>query len=109
MNDVSSRVLASLLETRSGQQLTMSRRWRIETALGGLMRDRGIASLDHLITVLVAGREPNLAAEVVEALLNNETFFFRDRPAFDLLMKGALPRLYKSREREKRISIWCAG
>jgi chemotaxis protein methyltransferase CheR len=46
---------------------------------------------------------------VVDALLNNETFFFRDRPAFDLLIKGALPRLYKTREKEKRISIWCAG
>jgi chemotaxis protein methyltransferase CheR len=109
VSDVSSRILAELLESRTGQQLTMSRRWRIETALGGLMRNRGIASLDQLITVLVAGREPRLADEVVESLLNNETFFFRDRVAFDLLIKGALPRLYKSRDKEKRISIWCAG
>jgi chemotaxis protein methyltransferase CheR len=109
VSDVSSRILAGLLETRTGQQLTMSRRWRIETALSGLMRDRGIASLDHLITVLVAGRERTLSDEVVEALLNNETFFFRDRPAFDLLLKGVLPRLQKAREHERRISIWCAG
>ena len=55
MNDVSSRILAGLLETRTGQQLTISRRWRIETALSGLMRDRGITSLDQLITVLSGG------------------------------------------------------
>jgi chemotaxis protein methyltransferase CheR len=109
VSDVSSRILAGLLESRTGQQLTMSRRWRIETALGGLMRDRGIPSLDQLITALVAGREPWLAGEVVDALLNNETFFFRDRAAFDLVLKGVLPRLQRAREAEKKISIWCAG
>ncbi len=109
VSDVSSRILAGLLETRTGQQLTMSRRWRIETALSGLMRDRGITSLDQLITALVAGREPWLAGEVVDALLNNETFFFRDRAAFDLVLKGVLPRLQRVRGAEKRISIWCAG
>jgi chemotaxis protein methyltransferase CheR len=109
MSDVSSRILAGLLETRTGQQLTMGRRWRIETALSGLMREAGIASLDHLITVLVAGREPKLADEVVEALLNNETSFFRDRPTFDALLKGALPRLHKARENQRKISIWSAG
>ena len=109
VSDVSSRILAGLLESRTGQQLAMSRRWRIETALGGLMRERGIDSLDQLITVLVTGREPWLAGEVVDALLNNETFFFRDRAAFDLVLKGVLPRLQRARESEKRISIWCAG
>jgi len=109
LNDVSSRILAGLLETRTGQQLTMSRRWRIETALGGLMRDRGITTLDALIARLISGSELGLVDRVVEALLNNETFFFRDRPAFDLLLKGALPRLHKAREAERRLSIWCAG
>jgi chemotaxis protein methyltransferase CheR len=109
LNDVSSRILAGLLETRTGQQLTMSRRWRIETALGGLMRERDIGSLDQLIARLVAGTELGLVDQVVEALLNNETFFFRDRPAFDLLLRGALPRLHRAREAEKRLSIWCAG
>jgi hypothetical protein len=33
VSDSSSRILAGLLEARTGQQLTMSRRWRIETAL----------------------------------------------------------------------------
>ena len=40
VSDSSSRILASLLEARTGQQLTMSRRWRIETALASLLRER---------------------------------------------------------------------
>jgi chemotaxis protein methyltransferase CheR len=109
VSDSSGRILASLLEARTGQQLTMSRRWRIETALASLLRERGIASLDELITILVMGREPSLSNQVVEALLNNETYFFRDRTPFDLLAAHALPTLAKKRHSSRRINIWSAG
>jgi len=109
ISDSSSRILAGLLEARTGQQLTMSRRWRIETALAALMRDRGIGTLDELITILVMGSEPNLSVQVVEALLNNETYFFRDRSPFDLLARYALPELAIQRQKTKRIRIWSAG
>jgi len=109
ISDSSSRILAGLLEARTGQQLTMSRRWRIETALAALMRDRGISTLDELITILVMGSEPNLSVQVVEALLNNETYFFRDRSPFDLLARYALPELVVRRQKTRRIRIWSAG
>lgn len=109
VSDSSSRILAGLLEARTGQQLTMSRRWRIETALSALLRERGIPSLDELITILVMGREPSLATQVVEALLNNETYFFRDRAPFDLLARAALPKLVQRRATTKRLTIWSAG
>jgi len=109
VSDSSSRILAGLLEARTGQQLTMSRRWRIETALSALLRERGIPTLDELITILVMGREPSLATKVVEALLNNETYFFRDRTPFDLLSHAALPKLLKRRQATKRLRIWSAG
>ena len=109
VSDSSSRILAGLLEARTGQQLTMSRRWRIETALSGLLRERGIATLDALITNLVMGRDPGLASAVVEALLNNETYFFRDRNPFDLLDTEALPALAERRKSTKRLRIWSAG
>jgi len=109
VSDSSSRILAGLLEARTGQQLTMSRRWRIETALAALLRERGIPTLDELITILVMGREPSLATQVVEALLNNETYFFRDRTPFDLLTRAALPKLAQRRHDSKRLRIWSAG
>ncbi|MEA3081959.1 MAG: chemotaxis protein methyltransferase CheR [Sphingomonadales bacterium] len=109
LSDSSSRILAGLLEARTGQQLTMSRRWRIETALSTLLRERGIATLDELITILVMGKEPSLSQQVVEALLNNETYFFRDRGPFDVLQRHALPQLAQKREKSKRLRIWSAG
>lgn len=109
VSDASSRILAGLLEARTGQQLTMSRRWRIETALQPLMRERGIGSLDGLVAALVARSDESLADCVVEALLNNETFFFRDRQAFDQLLGPCLQRLAAARRKSRRLAIWCAG
>jgi chemotaxis protein methyltransferase CheR len=109
VSDSSSRILAGLLEARTGQQLTMNRRWRIETALSVLLRERGIATLDELITILVMNKEPGLSNQVVEALLNNETYFFRDRSPFDLLARHALPALATKRHDKRRIKIWSAG
>jgi chemotaxis protein methyltransferase CheR len=109
ISDSSSRILAGLLEARTGQQLTMNRRWRIETALSSLLRERGIATLDELITILVMEKEPGLSNQVVEALLNNETYFFRDRTPFDVLSRHALVELQKRRYSKKRIRIWSAG
>jgi len=109
LSDSSSRILAGLLEARTGQQLTMSRRWRIETALSALLRERAIGTLDELITILVMGKEPSLSQEVVEALLNNETYFFRDRAPFDLLARYALPELLQRRAKSRRVRIWSAG
>ncbi|MEO5973552.1 MAG: protein-glutamate O-methyltransferase CheR, partial [Sphingomicrobium sp.] len=109
VSDSSSRILAGLLEARTGQQLTLSRRWRIETALSSLLRTRGIATLDELINILVMGSEPGLSNQVVEALLNNETYFFRDRAPFDLIARHALPALARRRHSAKRLRIWSAG
>ena len=109
ISDSSSRILAGLLEARTGQQLTMSRRWRIETALSALLRERSISTLDELITILVMGKEPSLSQKVVAALLNNETYFFRDRAPFDVLQRIALPELAQRRSKTKRLRIWSAG
>ena len=105
----SRRILASLLEARTGQQLSLSRRWRIDSALAAIMRERGFADLDQLVARLVSGRDPALTDTVIEALLNNETYFFRDRLPFDLLIGGPLRRLEQDRRAEKRLAIWCAG
>jgi chemotaxis protein methyltransferase CheR len=87
----------------------MSRRWRIETALQSLMRERSLPTLDHLTAALAGGREPALAEAVVEALLNNETYFFRDRQIFDHFANGVLPALAARRAAGRKLSIWCVG
>lgn len=109
LSTASQRILASMLEARSGQQLSFARRWRIDSALSSILRKYGFATLDQLVARLVSSRDKVLTDEVIEALLNNETYFFRDKLPFDLLLGGPLARLEKARARERRIAIWCAG
>ena len=109
MSEISHRIIADLLFARTGQQLSESRRWRIQTALSGLFRERGIQNLDQLVCLLAEPEEEGLAQEVVEALLNNETYFFRDRLMFDLLASEVLPDLAAKRATTRRLSIWSAG
>jgi len=109
ISEASRRILASLLEARTGQQLATNRRWRIETALAAIMRARGFASIDQLVARLVSRADSSLGDEVIDALLNNETYFFRDRLPFDLLLGGPLRRLERARAATRKLSIWCAG
>ena len=98
-----------MLEARTGQQISFSRRWRIDSALSAIMREGGFANVDQLVSRLVANRDPALTESVIEALLNNETYFFRDKLPFDLLFGGPIKRLEQARLRERRLAIWCAG
>jgi chemotaxis protein methyltransferase CheR len=108
-DDIAIGIIAGLLEARTGQKLTEDRRWRIAPALAGLFRDRGISSNQDLVVLLTQPDESSLAQEVVEALLNNETYFFRDRQIFDYVASGVLPNLAAKRAAERKLSIWCVG
>ena len=109
ISDSARRILAGVLEARTGQQLSMNRRWRIDTALAAIMREHSFKTVDQLVARLVATRDGPLAEQVIEALLNSETYFYRDRLPFDLLLGGPVKRLERARAKEKRLSIWCAG
>ena len=112
-SEASHQIIADLLAARTGQHLTESRRWRVNSALAGLFREHGISNVDQLVCLLASPRtgpeSPDLSQQVVEALLNNETYFFRDKPTFDQLPQEILPELARRRAGTKRLSIWSAG
>ena len=101
--------LAGLLEQRTGQELVTGRRWWIGSALQPVMRTHGIATLDALAGMSAQPDAHALRAEVVEALLNHETSFFRDFKLFTSLGEDALPALIERRRDVRRLRIWSAG
>jgi chemotaxis protein methyltransferase CheR len=102
-------IVAGLLEARTGQKLTSDRLWRVGTALSGVLREKGLESLEDLAARLGQPHQAALAQQVVEALLNNETYFFRDRAMFDHLSRQVLPALAERRQGTRRLSIWSVG
>ena len=102
-------IVAGLLEARTGQKLTKDRLWRVGTALTGVLRQNDFESIEELADRLGRPNQGALAQQVVEALLNNETYFFRDRAMFDQLAVSVLPALARKREHTRRLSIWSVG
>lgn len=102
-------IVAGLLEARTGQKLTADRLWRVGTALAGVLRQNQLESLEALADRLGRPNQLALAQQVVEALLNNETYFFRDRSMFDQLSASVLPQLAGRRVASRKLTIWSVG
>jgi chemotaxis protein methyltransferase CheR len=100
-------MIAALLEQRTGQQIAANRAWRIETALKPLLRTRGLETLDDLVAQLMMARTGELADMVVDALLNQETSFFRDSAVLDTVADAAA--VLQAEAGTRRLRIWSAG
>jgi chemotaxis protein methyltransferase CheR len=97
--------LNTLLETRTGQQLAANREWRIETALTPLLRDLKLATLDDLVTAV--RHSPEIADQTVDALLNQESSFFRDTAVIELVAEAVAA--LRAEQGQRRVRIWSAG
>jgi chemotaxis protein methyltransferase CheR len=109
VNSASLQIIADLLRARTGQHLGPGRMWRIPGALASIFREHDISNVDQLVCLLAEPGADRLAREVVEALLNNETYFFRDKAMFDMLGEQVLPRLWQQRADQRSLRIWSAG
>ncbi len=98
-------IIAALLEQRTGQQLAPNRSWRLDATLKPLLRERGLADFDELVGALLGARDPSLADAVVEALLNQETSFFRDAGVLEQVVEAAAAMPNEG----GRLRIWSAG
>lgn len=98
-------VLTALLEARTGQQIAAYRSWRLDTALKPLLRDRKLDTLDQLVTQLLEGSDRLIGDHIVDALVNQETSFFRDAQVFDLMVEAVA----LAEAGRRRVRIWCAG
>ena len=104
ISSATTQVLTTLLEARTGQQLAAYRSWRLDVALKPLLKERGLQSLDQLVATLMTCADPRLDEQIVDALVNAETSFFRDAPVFDLVRdvveqaetEGRRPRLWSA-------------
>ena len=80
----------------------------METALKPVLRKHGLADMDELAGKLLAHRDPRMEADVVNALLNNESSFFRDLQTFDMIHRHILPAIHAERK-DRVLRVWSAG
>lgn len=100
-------VIAATLEAHTGQRIAQNRMWRVETSLKPLLREHGLCSLDALANRLAEGRDARLIGQVIDALLNQETSFFRDGGVLEEAVDAVLAMDFGTVRRRAR--IWSAG
>jgi chemotaxis protein methyltransferase CheR len=102
-------LIARLLRDRTGQVISEDRRWRVDRAIETVLRERGVTRSNDILTLLTQPDAAAVEQELVEALLNNETYFFRDRQVFNQLAGTVLPALCRARSESRTLRIWSAG
>lgn len=100
-------VLSALLEARTGQVIDPSRTWRIASALKPVMADAGVADAQALVAALGEAGAGPLADRVVDALLNQESSFFRD----GLVLETVATAIEAADQVNplRRVRVWSAG
>lgn len=69
----------------------------------------GGAAIAERLGAMGADRTPHLHRTMAEAGALQETGFFRDREAFDVLRDVLLPRLIATNAAQRRLRVWCAA
>ncbi len=106
--DVDYQTLSQALHAYAGTSLDRRRAELLEARLEHIARSRGMNGVTPLIDHL---RPPldDSSSELVDGLVNCETSFFRDTPAFEALRAFVLPRVMERRAETRRLRILCAG
>jgi chemotaxis protein methyltransferase CheR len=100
-------ILSSLIEERTGLHYELRERELLAERVSGRATERGFESLLDYYYFL--RYDPNADAELAllsEALVVNETYFFRELAPLQVLVRELLPRLLA---RGVRPRIWCAA
>jgi chemotaxis protein methyltransferase CheR len=101
--------LVQMVCDHSGIVLDESKSYLVESRLGPVMYSEGLRDLDELTHRLRKDRFGPLHRKVLDAMTNNETWFFRDLYPFEALRTTLLPEITRKRELERTLSVWSAA
>ena len=94
---------------QTGLVLGPDKMYLIESRLAPLARKYNVASIDLLVGQLRTSKTADLQRDIVDAMMTNESFFFRDGKPFEQFRQLVLPGLLQSRAAKKSFRIWCAA
>lgn len=98
-----------LLQRHSGLSLTAERSYLLDSRLTPVARKWGYPTLEAMTLALRGVPETRLVEDVIEAMMTNDTAFFRDTRPFVALRESILPEIVRKRGRHRHLRIWSAG
>lgn len=98
-----------LLNRESGLQLTPDKSYLLDSRLTPIAKKWNYPTLDSMTIAIRGVPDPELVKDIVEAMTNLETSFFRNIETFNFLSDVVLPFLLKRRKKREPIRIWSCG
>lgn len=101
--------LAQMVREHSAIVLDENKAYLVESRLGSLLYSEGVRDIDELAFRIRDDRFGPLRRKVLDAMTNNETWFFRDLYPFEALKQAILPELISRPSNPRSLSIWSAA
>jgi chemotaxis protein methyltransferase CheR len=98
-----------LVHRRSAVFLEDGKEYLVESRLLPVAQASGEGTLDRLVARLRGSPEGPLHTQVVEAMMTNETSWFRDHHPYHALESVILPDLLARRATQRRLTAWSAA
>jgi chemotaxis protein methyltransferase CheR len=101
--------ICQLVRDRSCIVLEPGKEYLVESRLLPIVRELQLPSISGLVEALRRNLDNGLASKVIEAMVTNETSFFRDIHPYEAFKKQILPALISRRQATRRLNIWSAA
>lgn len=101
--------LTALVHRECGLVLDPEKTYLAESRLAPVSRQLGREDIDDLISNVMAMKSRDSVKAIIDAMVTNETYFFRDKAPFEHFATHALPRLLEERKSTRRLRIWSAA
>ncbi|HVP63565.1 MAG TPA: protein-glutamate O-methyltransferase CheR [candidate division Zixibacteria bacterium] len=101
--------LRRLVRDCSAIEIDADKQYLAELRLSPLLPEHGVASVQELLIRLRNQEIGTVHRRVVDAMTNNETWFFRDFHPFKALESNIIPEMITRRSSERQLCVWSAA
>jgi chemotaxis protein methyltransferase CheR len=101
--------LQAFMRECSAIVLDPGKEYLVESRLMPLAYSEGLRTVGELLVRLRQEKSENLRRKILDAMTNNETWFFRDFYPFEALRQEIIPALMTSRSATRSLRFWSAA
>jgi chemotaxis protein methyltransferase CheR len=99
----------ALMQAYAGIDMGRDKKQFASARLMALAGEHELGDPEMLLRQLRSASSDGLRQRVAEALLNNETSFFRDFCCFETLRRHVIPEIMEAKAQSRDLKIWSAG
>lgn len=109
MNSLDFNFYSSFLLAKAGFAIKEDKIYLLESRLTPVIKKWKCNSISDMVPLLKAGQNKELVQDVIDAMMTNETLFFRDDKPFKHFRNTVLPSVLSQRALQKKLRIWSSA